>query len=358
MMTRIMFALAAATIALGACDSNTAATGRSPSSGGASVGGDAAVRDEGGQSGGTAGQPSGSGGGPSTDASADSGYVAPPGSHVVTLDTTPFELMTGGETYMCQNFDNPFGGQDAAIQDIVTDLTPGTHHMNLFYGTNGETGRTLQPCSGSEFHPFLHAAGRPHVETTYEPDTAAKLLGTSGVRMQVHFLSMSSQTLTVGVHAKLTAVDPSAIDKWVSDLYFANQFLQVPPASSRTISTTCAIPSDFGTIGLLGGDSHMHSLGAHFVASTSTGAMLVDTTQWSDPPPVAYTPPVMLSAGDTISWACTYDNTTANTIKFGKSDTNEECVYVARFYSSPTGTGLECLASAPTGQTAVPGSAE
>lgn len=358
-MTRTTFTLAAVAITLSGCDSNTAVTGHPSNSGGASVGGDTGVPDEGGHSGGTAGQSSGSGGAPSRDASADAGYVAPPGSHVVTLDTTPYELPTGGEIYMCQNFDNPFDGQDAAVQDIVTDLaTPGTHHMNLFYGTNGDTSRTLKPCSGSEFHPIIHAAGRPHVETTYQSDTAAKLLGTSGVRMQVHFLSMSSQTLTVGVHAKLTAVDPSMIDKWVSDLYFSNQYLQVPPASSRTISTTCAIPADFGTIGLLGGDSHMHQQGAHFVASTSTGAMLVDTTLWADPPPVAYAPPIMLNAGDAITWTCTYDNTSASTITFGKSDTNEECVYVARFYSSPTGTGLECLASAPTGQTAMPGSPE
>jgi hypothetical protein len=42
---------------------------------------------------------------------------------------------------------------------------------------------------------------------------------------------------------------------------------------------------DVRPISLISGGSHMHSRGVHFVATTSAGAKLVDTTQWDDSAP-------------------------------------------------------------------------
>ena len=78
--------------------------------------------------------------------------------------------------------------------------------------------------------------------------------------------------------------------------------------------------------------------------------MLVDTDQWDEPAPVVYDPPIMLNPRDTITWTCTYDNTTDQTLIFGDSaQKNEMCIFLGRFFSSPDGQHIECEALGPTG---------
>jgi hypothetical protein len=271
----------------------------------------------------------------------------PPGTVTLTMDS--FMLAAGQEIYKCQNFDNPFGSKDTAVQRIVTDMAPGSHHLHVYHMTTSSS-RTLEDCSISDFHPLMHAAGSPHVETTYPAGMAVKLLGTSGVRIQVHYLNTTTQALKVNATLKLTPVDSSTITKWVSELYFSRATLSVPPGDGQTVSTTCTIPSTYGPIGLVYGGSHMHMRGVHFAVTTSTGMSLGDSTTWDEPPPFVYNPPVMLNPGDSITWTCTYNNDTTMTYTFGESaQDNEMCIYLGRFFSAPDGAQLECQATGPTG---------
>jgi Copper type II ascorbate-dependent monooxygenase, C-terminal domain len=273
--------------------------------------------------------------------------VDPPGTVTLVMDS--FMLAAGQEIYKCQNFDNPFGSKDAAVQRIVTDMAPGSHHLHVYHMTTSAT-RTLEDCTIADFHPLMHAAGAPHVETTYPAGMAVKLLGTSGLRIQVHYLNTTAQALKVNATLKLTPVDSSTITKWVSELYFSRSTLSVPPGDGQTVSTSCTIPATYGPIGLIYGGSHMHMRGVHFVVKTSTGMSLGDSTQWDEPAPFVYDPPVMLNPGDSISWTCTYNNDTGKTLVFGESaQNNEMCIYLGRFFSAPDGAQLECQASGPTG---------
>jgi hypothetical protein len=196
----------------------------------------------------------------------------------------------------------------------------------------------------------LHIAGTPTLVTQYPAGMAAKLKGTLGLRIQVHYINAGSTPLPANVVIKLTKIDPSTVQKWVAELYFNRTVLSVPPGSGQTVTTACTVPADYGPIGLIGGGSHMHRRGVHFVANTSTGVKLIDTTQWDAPPPVTYDPPVTLNPGDSITWTCTYDNTTGSTLTFGDSAIkNEMCIYVGRYYSSPTGNDIECQSPSPSG---------
>jgi len=288
--------------------------------------------------------PTGTGGG---------GPVTPPppaGQMTVQINMTPFTINPGSEVFMCQNYDNPFGGKDVAIQRSESNMTPGSHHLHLFYGATDAT-RTVASCSGFEFHPLLHGAQTPNAVSQYPAGMAAKLNGATGVRLQVHYLNSTSNALSVQANVQLTTVDPSTVDKWVAQLYFNRVGLVVAPGPNVSVTTTCTIASSFGPIGLLGGVSHMHRRATHFVASTSTGVPLYETTQWDEPTPTAYNPPVALNPGDSISWTCTYNNDTGQYITFGDSaSTNEMCIFTGRFYSSPTGSDMECQSQGATGQ--------
>jgi hypothetical protein len=273
----------------------------------------------------------------------------------VTLNTDSFQLQPGQEIYKCQNFDNPFGGKDTAIQRIVTDMATGSHHLHVYNLTEG-TSRTLEDCDISDFHALVHAAGSPHAETDYPAGMATKIRGNTGLRIQLHYLNTGADVKTVKATLKLSPVDASTVTKWVAQLYLNRVVLSVPPGAGQKVTTTCSIPATYGGIGLVGGGSHMHMRGVHFVATTNTGVSLADTTEWNEPPPLSYTPPVMMNPGDSVTWTCTYDNETGQTLSFGPSASkNEMCIYLARYYSSSADdTQLECQAVSQIGGAAAP----
>lgn len=297
-------------------------------------------------SGGTA-PPPGTGGSPAPGAGGSGQPPPPAGVETIQINLSPFTIDPGAEVFMCQNYDNPFGGKDAAIQRSESTMTPGSHHLHLFYGAS-DASRNLASCSGFEFHPLLHAAQTPDAVSQYPAGMAAKLQGSQGVRLQVHYLNTTSNPLNVDANVKLTTVDASTVTKWVAQLYFNRVGLSVPPGPSVSVTTTCTIPQTYGPIGLLGGVSHMHRRATHFVASTSTGVNLYETDQWDEPVPNEYNPPVALNPGDKITWTCTYNNNTGQTLTFGDSaSVNEMCIFTGRFYSSPTGQDMECQAYGP-----------
>ena len=169
-----------------------------------------------------------------------------------------------------------------------------------------------------------------------------------GVRFQVHYLNSTASPLPVQAAISLTTVDPATVSKWVAQLYMNRIGLSVPPGPNQTVTTTCTIPPTFGQIGLIGGVSHMHKWATNFVANTSTGVKLYETTQWDEPVATGYDPPVLLNPGDKITWTCTYNNDSGRTLTFGESAAiNEMCIFTGRFYSSPTGDDLECQAYGP-----------
>jgi hypothetical protein len=318
--------------------SGGAAGSGASSSGGASAGIGGASASTGGTSAGTGGT-SGAGGAVTPD---------PPGT--VSIQTMPFQVVPGGEVLKCQNFDNPFGGKDTAVGRIVSDMTPGSHHLQLYNLTEG-TSRGIEDCPGSDFHAMVHAASHPHAETLYPAGMAIKMKGASGLRLQLHYINSGSDPVEASATLKFSPVDMTTITKWAAEIYMSRVSLTVPPGKGQTVSTSCSIPPAYGQIGLIGAGSHMHSRGVHFVAQTSTGVSLIDDTSWNEPPSYAYDPAVMLNPGDSISWTCTYDNNTGMTFTFGDSAIkNEMCIFAGLYYSTNANdTQIACQAVSPNG---------
>jgi hypothetical protein len=333
----------------GASGSSDNASGSSSQGGNSSGTGSATAG--GSSSGGASGSTnsgSGSGAAGGATGSVDASVSDP---NTVTITMGSFVVPAGKEIFMCQDFDNPFNGVDTAIGTSESDMTPGSHHLHVFYGEDSPASKTVAVCQNPfEFRSLLHVAGQPHLVTQYPAGMAAKLKGSVGLRFQAHYLNTTSSDFTASVVVRLTKVDPATVTKWVAQLYFNRTVLSVPEGDNQQVATTCTVPSTYGPISLISGASHMHSRGVHYVATTSAGAKLVDTTQWDEAPIVAYDPPVGLNPGDSITWTCTYDNETGGTLNFGDSaQKNEMCIFLARFYSAPSGDDIECQSPTASG---------
>jgi|CZKU01.1.fsa_nt_gi hypothetical protein len=349
----------------GGSGSTGSASGSDPGAGGSSdnAGGSSSPGASGGAgSSGTGGSASGTGGSANGTTNSGSGSGAAGGGsgsvdasvsdpNTVTITMGSFVVPAGKEVFMCQDFDNPFNGVDVAIGTSESDMTAGSHHLHVLYGEDSPASKTVSVCQNPfEFRSLLHVAGQPHLVTQYPAGMAAKLKGSVGLRLQAHYLNTASADYTANVVVRLTKVDPATVTKWVAQLYFNRTVLSVPPGNNQQVSTTCTVPSTYGPISLISGASHMHSRGIHYVANTSAGTKLVDTTEWDEPPIVAYDPPIGLNPGDSITWTCTYDNQTGGTLNFGDSaQKNEMCIFLARFYSAPSGDDIECQSATASG---------
>jgi hypothetical protein len=264
--------------------------------------------------------------------------------NTVTIKMDEFTVEPGSEVFMCQDFDNPFGGLDVAVARSESTMTAGSHHLHVYYGKNSPPEQAATRCRNpNEFRPMIHLATTVHQVSEYPAGTAAKLKGVTGLRFQSHYVNTSDKPIRASVVVKLTKVDPATVTRWVAQMHFNRIALSIPPGTGQEVTTSCTIPSNFGPIGLLSAVSHMHKQGVRFVAKTSTGVPLLETTEWDEAPPMNYPQPVMLNPGDAISWTCTYQNDTQATITYGDSALkNEMCIYIARFFSSPSGDDLEC----------------
>ncbi|MGZ3442982.1 MAG: hypothetical protein ACXVDD_25850, partial [Polyangia bacterium] len=105
-------------------------------------------------------------GGSGAHAITDDGH----GTYTIALDH--FVVAPGQERYACQDFANPFGGAPASIHQFASHMTPGSHHLLVFYKPGAADG-ALADCRGTEFAPGPYGSQRPDDAIVYPDGVAA-----------------------------------------------------------------------------------------------------------------------------------------------------------------------------------------
>jgi hypothetical protein len=264
---------------------------------------------------------------------------APPAnSDSFTLNTDYIDVPIGGETFKCQNYANPVG-KDVDFVQSESVMSAGSHHMFAFR-EQGLTDGSLVDCSGLEFTEFVHSAQTPEQTLTYPSGVGRYFPATDGVRILAHYLNTTSKSLHAQVSVTFHYVDTSQVQAHAAGIFLNIATLFVRPGQS-TVSHSYTLPYD---IKLLGGVSHMHRHAVSFTSSTSDGRVIYQGTDWNEPKEAVFDPPMDIGAGTSISWSCSYNNTTGQTLTFGESAaTNEMCIFSGTFYPAPGGTGINSL---------------
>jgi hypothetical protein len=263
----------------------------------------------------------------------DAGPMSDPDiAYSVTLTMDTFTVDPGKEVYMCQDFANPFGGQQVDIKTYELHMAQGSHHMFAFYEPNAtNTSVVTCPQGGLQFQPFTFASQSANDVQTYPEGIGATVPATTGFTMNVHYINPGATPITGHVAITIYVAKPGIITQHAGVLFLNQALLVVPPTGQPAISTrTFTLPQD---VNLLSSVSHMHQRATNFVATASSGEMLFESTQWSDPPSKAYSPALHLAAGTQITWSCTYVNDTGQPLTFGESAaTNVMCISVSTIY--------------------------
>lgn len=276
-----------------------------------------------------------------TDATSDSGPVGTvigPKDGKVTIQTTPRTILPGEEAFLCQNFANPFG----AAVDVVRSASKivGSHHMFVFFDAIAGNG-PLEECSGLEYTKTLHAAQTPEQVTSYPPGVGVQVTTATGLRVLTHYLNTTKAPIEATVSVTFDFVSPDEIELQAAPLFFNNFSISVPPHDVGEASQTCDIPNDIHLVDLV---SHMHRQGVHFVAKTDQGTVLYEGSEWDEPIPTQFDPPLVVPAGSKITYTCSYENPTSQWLDFGESaNTNEMCILSGTYFPALLGKPLVCF---------------
>ena len=357
----------------GASGNSSGATGSGGggSSGGAVASGSSGGTASGSSSGAHSTTSSGSSGGASSSGAGDGGapgidwgttLTADEVGQAVTLTAIPFTVAAGDEVYMCQVFDNPFGGVTTDFVSMHGTMSAGSHHFFLFSVTTTNTivepaVGTIGPCAGAglEFHPFPFLSQQPDWTVNYPTDSEGKpmgysLVGSNQVMINAHYLNASSESITANVSITITPAKAGVVQTHVGSLFLNNSSLSVPATAtmsnpyqaSETWSGGSGVPA---TYSIFTSWSHMHQWGLKLSASTGSTTFYSETN-WNSPglflhapgmqePSTATGPlsPVQMTSTSPITWDCSYYNNTGATLTFGDSaQTNVMCIYIGQYY--------------------------
>jgi hypothetical protein len=249
----------------------------------------------------------------------------------VTLTMTDFTVPAGGEVYKCQDFANPFQGQQVDIKTYQLVMNQGSHHMILFYLPGAADGPLVDcPEGGLKQGPFTFASQSERATQTYPAGVGAAIPGDMGFTMNAHYVNANSSPIPAAVAVTMQVAVPGAVTLHAGGLQYILFNISIPPTGQPvTVTGSCSLSQD---INLLWTSSHMHRRATHFV-STSGNTKLYETDQWADPTSAQFAPPLTLKAGADINWSCTYVNDTGSTLSFGPSaSTNAMCNTNGAFY--------------------------
>jgi hypothetical protein len=108
--------------------------------------------------------------------------------------------------------------------------------------------------------------------------------------------------------------------------------IQVPPRGAQTLTTTCRFLQD-ATIASL--TPHMHRAGVSFGVQRHDGERpqesLLAVQGWNNPETLQLAPPLALRMGEGLTFTCTWQNLSAQTLRFGPRSSDEMC-FVFGYY--------------------------
>jgi hypothetical protein len=294
------------------------------SNGGATTGG------RGGTGGNAAGGSGGTGMGGSGGRPNTGGTGGGPVTSVVTLGKSSIVIQAGDEATYCENFANPFTGNDVAIVESRSEMGPSGFQAIVYESPTIIADTAIGTCGTAVGQDYIHLVPFGSETITYPAGVGRFLARANGLQMQIHYVNYATDNVTVTPTLTLTVVAPTAIQHRSREIYLSEAQIAVPPQGTQTINAQQAMPF---TIDLLSGFGEMFRFGTSITATYGSGTALYLSASWDQPPLRIFTPPTQVAKGTVVKWSCAYRNDTATTITFGQSVENAECVFAGTFYA-------------------------
>jgi hypothetical protein len=223
--------------------------------------------------------------------------------------------------------------KDTYITAIRPVHPPGTHHTLLTVGDENDN------CTTAVLSGFIYAAGVGSEGLVLPKGVAMKIPAGKVLNLGLHIYNTTTEELTGTSAMEVVTMDEKDVE-YESDSVLAGPLgFSLPPHEVTTVKSDCQLTSDQSAYALF---PHMHQLGTHIKTTVTVGGVpdvLHDGDyKFNEQYQLPLDPVLKLSAGDTISTECTYENTTDHDVTFGESSDTEMCFSVVfRYPKQATG---------------------
>ena len=251
------------------------------------------------------------------------------------IQTPPIQIAAGEEVTYCYYTTIP-AARDMGIKKWSSTMTPGSHHLILFFHNGNQPDGTItRDCgfggSGPSNLPFwMYSAQTPTQEAPMPAGVGMKVSAGQKAFVQMHYLNateapiMASVTIDAEAYAAAETYTPAAA--YVT----YNTNIMVPAHSTGAAGGDCQVPAGAKFFAM---STHSH----RFSTKTSVkdgGAMVFESNNWDHPGAKTWSAdPFYSFASGKISYRCEYNNDTANAIRTGDSaQTDEMCLAVGYFF--------------------------
>jgi hypothetical protein len=279
-------------------------------------------------------------GAPETPAPVYPVELAPP-AYGMQVQTVGRVIPPGSDEEWCEVVELPGDPDDSYfIGQIEVAMAPFSHHLIVSFAPDGSArldqaalGTPVQ-CSGA--HLFgtglvtLAASAKTYASSDLPAGIGQVLHGGQRLVFDYHALNTSDAPVPTAHRLNLHRVD--RIEKRARLFGFYNQYIEIPPHSSRSFAAECLFTSEILVWSLA---RHTHRRGTDFgvwwVGGTHDTEHLWTSTDWEQEIDFRFDEPVVMAAGTGFRWQCAFDNPTDETLIFGPEATDEMCILFGQY---------------------------
>ncbi|MEZ4371100.1 MAG: hypothetical protein R3B07_09755 [Polyangiaceae bacterium] len=275
-----------------------------------------------------------------------------------TVESTigPVSAAVGDEDTVCifKRMKNPAG----FVRNIRGHLTDGSHHMIVY--VSGETEEQLEPkpCGGFsgifnlnggipgldsvDIPVFIAQQHEAELNLPSDPETG-KPLGfrveeNQMLRIELHWFNTTpkAQQVTGTVEFDVAGENEDVIES--SFAFWGSTVIDIAPHSQYT--TPVLFQKALADTKGFAVTTHQHQLGTNMKiwkadgTNVSDDQLLVESTDWAEPPLKMLDPPAYFDVGDGLAYQCTWDNSTDSRVGFGEGFGDEMCFLWMYYYPS------------------------
>ena len=253
----------------------------------------------------------------------------------IALETDPYVLQPGEEAYLCQSFGDPFGGGSRFARAFESRLGPGGHHLLLFYTPHVTAPGRLEKCASFEFAPTAYGAQKEEEGFAFPPGVAVEIPERDGLRVQVHYLNVTQEPVTVRSSVRIQIAEPEEVEHHAGGFFLNPKEILIRAHSRETVTQSCRLPFDVNVVATM---AHMHKFGTAFESSLAGRPLMKTTLESGTSSTLSFTPPRIGPKGTEVSVTCHYENPETFDVRGGAAfETEEMCILSAYYYPLPPG---------------------
>lgn len=227
-------------------------------------------------------------------------------------------LQPGEEVTKCYYF-HTSNTEMKPISKWVAHMSPGSHHMIMYFPSSGDTGQTdgtiNEDCNTLSGVPtWIFASQQEDLTLQFPTDDgggkplAQEIPAHQSAYIQMHYINLTEQPETVHVEVNAYATTASAYTKTSPYITYQTQITIPPEAVGTTVTQSCPVPAGvkFWEV-----STHSHKRSVHTEILDGTG-MVFQSDDWEHPGDKEWDASPFYAFANKLTWTCVYNNNNPN----------------------------------------------